>query len=96
MMGDGAGAARPDGVVSTTRASRPYYVPIANEEQVFKAAFRQGMSVVLKGPTGCGKTRFLDSWRDLMIWGLLEEDYPNTPASQTEIKVFDAFGRSLL
>lgn len=43
-----------------------------------------------------GKTRFLDSWRDLMIWGLLEEEYPDSPASRAEIKVVDAFGRSLL
>src|SRR5690242_13112685 len=37
-------------------ATRPYYVPVGNEEQVFTAAFRQGLSVLLKGPTGCGKT----------------------------------------
>jgi nitric oxide reductase NorQ protein len=41
--------------------SRPYYVPVANEEQVFKAAFRQGLAILLKGPTGCGKTRFVES-----------------------------------
>src|ERR1700754_4766520 len=40
---------------------RPYYVPVANEEQVFVAAYRQGLSVVLKGPTGCGKTRFVEA-----------------------------------
>ena len=40
---------------------RPYYVPVANEEQVFKAAYRQGLAVVLKGPTGCGKTRFVEA-----------------------------------
>jgi hypothetical protein len=44
-----------------TAGPRPYYVPVANEEHVFKAAFRQGLSVVLKGPTGCGKTRFLEA-----------------------------------
>jgi nitric oxide reductase NorQ protein len=44
-----------------TSASRPYYVPVANEEKVFQAAFRQGLSVVLKGPTGCGKTRFVEA-----------------------------------
>ena len=43
-----------------TPGTRPYYVPIGNEEQVFAAAFRQGLSVLLKGPTGCGKTRFLE------------------------------------
>ena len=44
-----------------TSAARPYYVPVGIEEQVFAAAFRQGMSVVLKGPTGCGKTRFVEA-----------------------------------
>jgi len=59
--GDGDGAVRPENTVSETRASRPYYVPVGNEEQVFKAASRQQLSVVLKGPTGCGKTRFLEA-----------------------------------
>ena len=49
------------GTASAARTSRPYYVPVGNEEHVFKAAFRQGLSVVLKGPTGCGKTRFVEA-----------------------------------
>ena len=40
---------------------RTYYVPVANEEQVVKAAYRQGLSIALKGPTGCGKTRFVEA-----------------------------------
>jgi nitric oxide reductase NorQ protein len=44
-----------------TASARPFYVPVGDEEQVFKAAFRQGMSLVLKGPTGCGKTRFVEA-----------------------------------
>src|SRR6188472_4656078 len=40
---------------------RPYYVPVANEEQVFRAAYRQGLAIALKGPTGCGKTRFVEA-----------------------------------
>ncbi|OBF28493.1 CbbQ/NirQ/NorQ/GpvN family protein [Mycobacterium sp. ACS4331] len=43
------------------QSPRPYYVPVANEEQVFRAAYRQGLSIVLKGPTGCGKTRFVEA-----------------------------------
>jgi RimJ/RimL family protein N-acetyltransferase len=42
------------------------------------------------------KTPFLEAWRDSMIWGLLESDYPGSPASQAEIKVFDADGRQVL
>ena len=44
-----------------TNAARPFYVPVGDEEQVFKAAFRQGLAVMLKGPTGCGKTRFVEA-----------------------------------
>ena len=44
-----------------TEAVRPYYVPVGNEEQVFKAATGQKLSVLLKGPTGCGKTRFVEA-----------------------------------
>lgn len=44
-----------------TTGARPYYVAVGNEESVFKAAFRQGLSIVLKGPTGCGKTRFVEA-----------------------------------
>lgn len=46
---------------NTNTAVRPYYVSVANEEQVFSAAFRQGLSILLKGPTGCGKTRFVEA-----------------------------------
>ncbi|HSW13764.1 MAG TPA: CbbQ/NirQ/NorQ/GpvN family protein [Solimonas sp.] len=46
---------------SIEKSSRPYYVAVANEEQVFKAAYRQGLSILLKGPTGCGKTRFVEA-----------------------------------
>jgi RimJ/RimL family protein N-acetyltransferase len=42
------------------------------------------------------KTRFLDRWSDSMIWGLLEDEYPDSPASKAGIEVFDAFGRRLL
>lgn len=41
--------------------SRPYYEPSGNEVQIFKAAFRRGLSIMLKGPTGCGKTRFVEA-----------------------------------
>lgn len=42
------------------------------------------------------KTRFLDCWSDSMIWGLLECEYPDSPASRAEIKAFDTFGHQLL
>ncbi len=41
--------------------TRPFYVPLGSEERVFKAAFRQELPLLLKGPTGCGKTRFVQA-----------------------------------
>jgi nitric oxide reductase NorQ protein len=43
----------------------PYYEPIGEEIDVFMAAYRQQLPVLLKGPTGCGKTRFMEhmAWR---------------------------------
>jgi nitric oxide reductase NorQ protein len=38
----------------------PYYEPQSNEIAVFEAAYKKRLPVMLKGPTGCGKTRFLE------------------------------------
>jgi nitric oxide reductase NorQ protein len=43
----------------------PYYQPVGDEIAVFEAAYQQKLPVLLKGPTGCGKTRFMEhmAWR---------------------------------
>lgn len=38
----------------------PYYLPIRDEVAVFQAAHACRLPVLLKGPTGCGKTRFVE------------------------------------
>ncbi|MBI2861228.1 MAG: CbbQ/NirQ/NorQ/GpvN family protein [Chloroflexi bacterium] len=38
----------------------PFYLPIADEVEIFRAAYSEQLPVLLKGPTGCGKTRFLE------------------------------------
>lgn len=45
--------------------SEPYYRSVANETTLFEAAYATRMPVMLKGPTGCGKTRFVEhmAWR---------------------------------
>lgn len=39
---------------------KPNYVPQGDEEVVFNAAFKSKIPLILKGPTGCGKTRFIE------------------------------------
>lgn len=38
----------------------PYYVPVGDEVELFEAAYEQKIPVLFKGPTGCGKTRFVE------------------------------------
>jgi len=42
------------------------------------------------------KLHFLDHWIDSMIWGLVENEYPESPSSKADIRVFDARGQQLL
>ena len=37
----------------------PFYQPAGDECEVFAHAWRQQLPVLIKGPTGCGKTRFV-------------------------------------
>jgi nitric oxide reductase NorQ protein len=38
----------------------PFYLPLKDEIALFEAAYAEKIPVLLKGPTGCGKTRFLE------------------------------------
>src|SRR6201996_5858533 len=76
-----------DGVKVDTR---PYYVPVNNEERVFKAAYRQGLSILLKGPTGCGKTRFVEAMAHDLGRPLI------TVACHDDLTAADLVGRFLL
>jgi nitric oxide reductase NorQ protein len=41
-------------------ANEPYYLPIKQEVELFEAAYAARLPAMLKGPTGCGKTRFVE------------------------------------
>jgi nitric oxide reductase NorQ protein len=73
-----------------SRGTRPYYLPIGNEERVFMAAYRQGLSVLLKGPTGCGKTRFVEAMAHDLQRPLI------TVACHDDLTTADLVGRFLL
>ena len=54
----------PDGLRHPDR-EEPFYLAAGNEIAVFEECHRRGLAVMLKGPTGCGKTRFVEhmAWR---------------------------------
>ncbi len=54
---------------------RPYYLPIKDEVEIFQKAWLEKVPVLLKGPTGCGKTRFVE----FMAWFLAEKVGKNKP-----------------
>ncbi len=71
-------------------SDRPFYIPVGNEERVFKAAYRQGLAVLLKGPTGCGKTRFVEAMAYDLARPLI------TVACHDDLTTADLVGRFLL
>ncbi|ABI58178.1 CbbQ/NirQ/NorQ/GpvN family protein [Alkalilimnicola ehrlichii MLHE-1] len=68
----------------------PYYRPVGDETELFEAAHAARMPVMLKGPTGCGKSRFV-SW---MAWRLQRPLV--TVACNEDMTAADLVGRYLL
>lgn len=68
----------------------PYYQPIADECALFETAFNKGLPLLLKGPTGCGKTRFVEH----MAAKLGRPIY--TVACHDDLSAADLIGRYLL
>lgn len=81
-----------DGSLITTKgaADAPFYLPQGDECDVFLAAAAQKLPVLLKGPTGCGKTRFVAA----MAHRLGRPLY--TVACHDDLSASDLIGRYLL
>ncbi|MFD2190677.1 CbbQ/NirQ/NorQ/GpvN family protein [Pistricoccus aurantiacus] len=45
--------------IAENQRELPFYQPVDNECELFEHAYRQRLPLLLKGPTGCGKTRFV-------------------------------------
>lgn len=70
--------------------AEPYYQPQGREVALFEAAYRNRLPVMVKGPTGCGKSRFVE----YMAWKL---DKPLiTVACNEDMTASDLVGRYLL
>lgn len=69
---------------------KPYYRPVADEVELYRAAYAARMPMMLKGPTGCGKTRFVE----YMAWNL--ERPLITVACNEDMTASDLVGRFLL
>jgi nitric oxide reductase NorQ protein len=71
-------------------ASEPYYLEVAREVELFEAAYTARLPVMLKGPTGSGKTRFVEH----MAWRLRRPLI--TVACHEDLSATDLVGRFLL
>ena len=68
----------------------PYYHPLGEEVQLFEASYRKKLPMLLKGPTGCGKTRFVE----YMAWKLGRPLV--TVACHDDLTASDLVGRYLI
>ena len=89
-MANESGLVYRNGVTSEVDTVRPYYKAIGSEEAIFKAAYRQGLALLLKGPTGCGKTRFVEAMAYDLGGSLI------TVACHDDLTTADLVGRYLL
>ncbi len=71
-------------------ADEPYYEAVGEEIAIFEAAYRRQLPVLLKGPTGCGKTRFMQH----MAWRLKRPLI--TVACHDDLTATDLVGRYLI
>lgn len=71
-------------------AVSPFYCAVGEEVAVFRAAARRGLPVLLKGPTGCGKTRFVEAMAHELGRELI------TVAGHEDMTSADLVGRFLL
>jgi nitric oxide reductase NorQ protein len=69
---------------------QPYYRTVADEVELYEAAYSVRMPMMLKGPTGCGKTRFVE----YMAWKLKKPLI--TVACNEDMTASDLVGRFLL
>ena len=68
----------------------PFYLPVGNEKEVFAAAWRRGLPLMIKGPTGCGKTRLVEHMSATL-------DVPlHTVSCHEDMTASDLLGRFLL
>ncbi len=70
--------------------NEPYYRTVGNEVAMYEAAYEARMPVMLKGPTGCGKSRFVE----YMAWKLQKPLI--TVACNEDMTASDLVGRFLL
>jgi nitric oxide reductase NorQ protein len=68
----------------------PYFEPVADEIALYEAAYNARMPMMLKGPTGCGKSRFVE----YMAWKLQRPLI--TVACNEDMTASDLVGRFLL
>lgn len=73
-----------------TLDKQPFYQQVANEEALFTQAWKHGLPALIKGPTGCGKTRFVQYMAHKLDLPLY------TVACHDDLSATDLVGRHLI
>ena len=84
-------------MIESASDGAPWYLPVGDDVELFEAAYEARLPVLLKGPTGCGKTRFIEH----MAWRLRPGGHEGaaslvTVACHEDLTATDLVGRYLL
>lgn len=69
---------------------KPFYLPSGNEAEIFARCHENQLAVMLKGPTGCGKTRFVEAMAHELDLPLI------TVSCHDDLSASDLIGRYLI
>jgi nitric oxide reductase NorQ protein len=78
------------GGIDPVIGKQPYYIETGSEVEMFEAAYDARLPVMLKGPTGCGKSRFVEYMAHRLKRPLI------TVACHEDLFASDLIGRYLL
>jgi nitric oxide reductase NorQ protein len=90
QTGTDAAKAKEQSIEKYRIAKEPYYLNVKDEIALFETAYKTKLPMMLKGPTGCGKTRFVEAMAYKLGRPLV------TVACHEDLSATDLVGRFLI
>lgn len=90
QTGTDAAKAKEQSIEKYRITKEPYYLNVKDEVALFETAYKAKLPVMLKGPTGCGKTRFVEAMAYKLGRPLV------TVACHEDLSATDLVGRFLI